>query len=139
MDRINTPRGGKMKRTIVFTAAIFCLAMVAGAQPQGQQQGQRGGTPEERVKRQTEWMKTELKLTDVQMAKVDSVYLAAEKEMAALREKVTDRQARREAQRPIMEKRLAALKTLLTDEQLKKVQERAQQGRRQGGGGGGQP
>ncbi len=124
-----------MKRTIMFTAAIFCLAMVAGAQ----QQGQRGGTPEERVKRQTEWMKTELKLTDAQMAKVDSIYLASEKETAALREKITDRQERREAMRPIMEKRQAALKTVLTEEQLKKVQERAPQGRRQGGGGGGQP
>ena len=80
-----------------------------------------------------------LSLTPEQVVKVDSIYLAYEKEVQPLREKEwPDRQARREAMRPLNEKRTEQLKAVLTEEQFKKMQETMQQSRR-GGQGGGQP
>ena len=118
-----------MKKRIVILAGILVLAVSASAQQQGQ-----GGTPEERAKRSAERLTERLSLTPEQVAKVDSIYLAYEKEVQPIREKEwPDRQARREAMRPFNEKRTEQLKAVLTEEQFKKMQETTRQSRRSGG------
>jgi protein CpxP len=112
-----------MKKWIIL-AALLPMAVLVAQQPRPQGWG---GTPEERAKRQTEMMKSELKLTDSQTAKADSINLKYNKEMATLREKfVDDRQGMREAMQSLREKQDAELKALLTPEQAKLWDEKVQ-------------
>jgi Skp family chaperone for outer membrane proteins len=62
-----------MKKLVLFM--MLLLPLVAMAQPQTP------ATPEERAKRQTERLKTELALTADQETKVNEVYLASSKKM----------------------------------------------------------
>ncbi|HEX9935121.1 MAG TPA: hypothetical protein VGB38_07995 [bacterium] len=112
-----------MKNRIVLTALLLSTAVLIAQQPQPRGWG---GTPEERAKRQTEMMKTELNLDDAQTANVDSINLQYQNEMAALREKfLDDRQGMREAMQSLRDEQSTALKAVLTPEQTKLWDEKA--------------
>lgn len=126
-----------MKKFII-TIALFSLVFSAFAQ-----QGQRGGTPEERAKRMTDRMKTEFNLTDTLLiAKADSINLAYEMENQKIRQDTTiAREQRFEKMGPMRDKRNEAMKAILTEEQYKVFMEQMQRRRPGGGGppGGGTP
>lgn len=69
-----------MKKVLFLTVCMFIISVGAYAQ-------QRGGTPEENAKRQTEWMTTALKLNAQQVKQVEAINLSTAKDRAALMEK----------------------------------------------------
>jgi len=148
-------------KKLLMAAVLLCASTVIFAQNQERRGGNRQFNPEEFAKRQTEWMKTELKLTDKQTKQVDSinlVYAKKQQELFPPRQNDADgsqtqqtdeeRQAAREKRMKQMqelnEKKEAAFAKVLTKEQLetykKKAEEmRSQFGRGRRGEGGGQP
>jgi len=81
-----------------------------------------------------EQMKKDLNLTDDQATKVKAVMEERQKKMQELRGE-TDREARREKMRSIMEESNKQMKKILTDEQYKKYEEmRPQRGKQKDGG-----
>jgi len=130
-----------MKKNLLLVVCLFVFSVAVSAQ-QGQGQRQRM-TPEESANRTTEWMKTELKLTDKQVTSVKAINLDIAKEQAKLRESANgDFSSIREASQKLETKRVAAFEKILTKDQLgsykKLAAERQQRGPRQGQGGGGQ-
>lgn len=117
--------------TMLFTVLSMVVALA---------QGQRGGntSPEERATRMTDRLKTSLKLTDEQAAKVHAVYLQMSKDMAAARESGEDM---RTSMQTIMAKQDAELQKILTPEQYKTYQDgrKQQMQTRFNGSGGGNP
>lgn len=125
------------KILFVFVCLFVSLSVFA-------QQGNRGagnrGTPEENARRTTEWMKTELNLTDRQVAPVDSINLVYARAQARLIESANgDFASIREAMQKINTDRIAAYEKVLTREQVETYRTRAPQqrqgGNRPGGGG----
>lgn len=105
--------------------------------------GQRGGTPEERVQRNLDALKTALSLTADQEAKIKVILLAQNTSMDSLRTSVGqggDRQAMMEKMMPLRKANEEKVMAVLTDAQKKAytayLEQRAQ--RMQGGQGGGQ-
>jgi len=98
---------------------------------------QMGGNPQERLKKTLDDYKTRLKLTDFQLAKVDTILTAQMGEMTKLRENAgDDRQAMMASFMELREKTNQSIEALLNDEQKiewKKILEEAAQ-RRQGMG-----
>ena len=116
-----------MKKLLFGTVCLFIVALTAVAQ-------QRGGTPEEMAKRTTDWMKTELKLTDDQVTKVDEINLSIAKERTALMEKAGgDFGSVRDDMQKLTAKTEEELSKVLTGEQLDEYKKQAAQ--RRGGGG----
>ncbi|MDR1738574.1 MAG: DUF4890 domain-containing protein [Candidatus Symbiothrix sp.] len=117
-----------MKKS-VFTALLLCASTMIFAQP-----GQRGQVnPEEMAKRQTERMKTELKLSDEQVVLVDSINVAYAKKQAELfQSSGDDREAMREKMMALNTEKNKAIEAVLTEEQVKKFKESNAQ--RMGGG-----
>ena len=107
-----------MKR-IYFVAVLLLVTSLAFAQRPEGGQGNRNLSVGERAKLETEWMKTELKLTAKQIAPVDSINLIYAKDWAALREAANgDREKMREAMTNLLAKREKALTPVLTKEQM---------------------
>jgi len=130
-----------MKKFLIV-GCLFVFAFMASAQ--GGQGGQRGQmTPERRAElaaQRYERMKTELKLTDKQVAdikKIDEEFAPKQRELA---EKYRDDREKMAAERTkLNEARNAKVKPLLSAEQYTKYIEfnRPRQGQGQGQGGGG--
>ncbi|MDR1783855.1 MAG: DUF4890 domain-containing protein [Dysgonamonadaceae bacterium] len=125
-------------KKLIFAAFILSISAVTFAQPPG------GGqfSPEDMAKRQTEWMKTELKLTDAQIAPVDSINLVYAKKQGELFQQGGgggDREAMREKMTALNAEKEKAFAAVLTEEQLKKYKENPRAGfggGRRGGQGG---
>ncbi len=123
------------KKLLLVSSFIWIMVFtVCGQGPQG---GRANWTPEDMAKRQTEMIKKATGINDATAAKVEAISLKYAKEGAALREKYTDREARREPMKAMNEKRDAELKTVLTAEQFAKVQEAQAEMRKKMQGGGG--
>jgi len=114
---------------------LFMIMSMVSVLAQGQW-GNSNATPEERATQMTERMKTSLKLTDDQVAKVQAANLQMTKDMAAARESGEDM---RTSMQSVMEKYNAALEKILTPEQFKTYQDnrRQQRSNRFNGPGGG--
>ncbi|MCK9414281.1 MAG: DUF4890 domain-containing protein [Prolixibacteraceae bacterium] len=120
----------------LFLVSSVILMMVFTTFGQGPQGGRPNWTPEDMAKRQTEMIVKATGIDAATTAKVAAISLKYAKEIAALREKYTDREARREPMKAMNEKRDAELKTVLTAEQFTKFQEAQAEMRKnmQGGG-----
>ena len=117
-------------KKIVF---VFVCALIVSVTGFAQQ---RGGTPQEMANRQTEWMKTELKLTAEQVTQVEAINLSIAKERAAMMEKAGgDFGSIRDDMQKLNEKTEAELTKVLTQEQLEAYKKQAAQRRGPGGGG----
>ena len=119
-----------MKR---FLFLMVCLCFVAGTAFSQQRMN-----PEEMAKSTTEWMKTELKLTADQAAKVEAVNLSMAKERSKMMENAGgDRESMRAEMEKLNAKTLEEFGKILSKEQLDEYQKQAaQRGGRPGGGGG---
>ena len=126
-------------KTRIFLAAILALAFAGTGttfgtvhsrsifiqNPQFQQM-----SPEDRAKSETASMKTDLGLTDQQVAKVDSINLKYAKKRAEMRGQFqNDRQAMMSKMQEMQEQKNAELKPVLTEAQMKKYLELLQQRR----------
>ena len=78
-------------------------------------------SPEDRAKQETQWMKTDLALTDKQLGKVDSINLKYAKMRSQLQGQ--DRETRMAKMQEIQGQKEAELKTVLTEDQMKKYKE----------------
>ena len=129
-----------MKRFLFVIVCLLVVSFAVSAQP-GQRGDRQQRSPEENAKRNTEWMKTELKLTEDQIAPVDSINLVYAKAQAKLRESANgDFSSMRENMQKLEALRLEAYEKVLTEEQIqaykKFIEERRQRGPGQGGPGG---
>ena len=118
-----------MKKLLLMCCILLGITAVSRAQGGGGRM-----TPEDRVAA----MKTQLKLTDDQSAKILAIY----KSSAAKRDSVRNAGGDREAMRPIMTAANAQVQAVLTDDQkvaYKKMMDdmRAKMQQNVGGGGGG--
>ena len=100
--------------------------------PQGMQR-----TPEERAKRESEWMKTDLVLTEKQIPLFDTINLKYAKKQVELRKQMEgqDREAMRPKMEELQKQKSEELKAVLTEDQLKKYIELLPQRRGRGQGG----
>lgn len=132
------------KLALVLVMAIFAMGSVL-AQPGG---GGFGGDPAERLKREIDGLKTELGLSEDQVAKITPIMTEAQKKqsesMAKMRESGNmDFQKMMEERTKMQQETDKALKAVLTAEQGKKLDEyrkkqeeqRAQRMQQFGGGG----
>ncbi len=123
-----------MKKLFLVSSLIWMMVMTVAAQG-----GMQNMTPEDMAKRQAEMIKTSTGCDAATTAKVEAVCLKYAKEMAAVREKYTDREARREPMKAVRDKQDEELKGVLTADQyakMKAAQEEARKQRAAGGGGG---
>lgn len=129
-----------MKKYLVLAVAILMSSTLLLAQsPQGGRGGQRMN-PEEQAKRTTERMKEELKLTDDQLTKVDSInllYAQAQQKLFEAAEGNFD--GIREAMQALQGERVKAYEEVLTQDQLaeykkKEAERQSQRGQRRGEG-----
>jgi hypothetical protein len=93
---------------------MFALQPPSGDRPQR--------TPEERAKRETEWMKTDLTLTEKQIPLVDTINLKYAKKLNELRKQMEgqDREAMRPKMQELQTQKNEELKPVLTEDQMKK-------------------
>jgi hypothetical protein len=124
-----------MKRIALLMSLLLITGALAFAQrPEGGRGAGRGQlSAEEIAKRNTDWMKTDLNLTEAQIAPVDSINLLYAKAQVALFQAAGgDRETIREAMRELGAKKEEALSAVLTEEQLdlykKRISERANRG-----------
>ena len=125
----------------LFVISIMLVASIAFA---AAQQGQgRGGTPEERAKRQVDRLTELLTLNADQKKKIEAIEIDLNKQFQT---KLQNAQGNADARRAVMQEmqkaREGKYKPVLTADQFKKYQENAaqmsQRGQGQGGGGQGQ-
>ena len=134
-----------MKKVLFGFICLLALSLTVSAQQPPQGGGNRQmPTPEESAKRMTDQFKTDLKLTDQQVPKVQEVNLTYAKAMSKLREGMTgggggDFTAMREQMTKLETQRGTALEKILTKEQMdaykKWFTDRPQMGRQCGQGG----
>lgn len=106
-----------MKKLLIICGLLFSVITFANAQDG---QGRRGGTPEERAKRQTENLAEKLKLSDDQKAKVSAIYLEQGAKMRKLRDSLgDDRTAWRGVMVKANEQADAKITAVLNDDQKK--------------------
>jgi len=117
---------------------IVCLAVVSTA-VFGQGQGQRR-TPEQSAQATTDWMKTECKLTDKQVAPVNEINLTFAKAQQKLMENAAggggDFTAMREARQKLEDQRVKDLEKILSKEQVEAYKKAAAERMQRGPGGG---
>lgn len=94
-------------------------------------------TPESMAQRETEWMTTELELTEDQVAKVDAINLKYAEKMAELFQGGPggDFEAMREKMNEMNTQKRAEFEDILTDDQLQKYDEYMAENQRRGPGG----
>jgi periplasmic protein CpxP/Spy len=110
---------------LVITGSVFATTTTRVATrncaafqpPQGQKR-----TPEERAKRETEWMKTDLTLMEKQIPLVDTINLKYAKKQDEMRKQMEgqDREAFRPKMEEMQKQKNEELKSVLTEDQLKK-------------------
>ncbi|TCD00906.1 periplasmic heavy metal sensor [Pedobacter psychroterrae] len=106
-----------MKKLLIICGLLFSVVTFANAQDG---QGRRGGTPEERAKRQSEQLAEKLKLSDDQKAKVHAIYLEQGPKMRKLRDSLGDnREGFRAAMTKSNAQNEAKIAAVLTDDQKK--------------------
>ena len=122
-----------VKKLLFVSSLIWMMVMTAAAQG-----GMQNMTPEEMAKRQTEGIVKATGIDAATTAKVEAINLKYAKEMVTLREKYTDREARREPMKVLRDKQDAEFKALLSADQYAKMKaaQEAARAARQGGGGG---
>ena len=136
-----------MKKVLFGFICLLALSLTVSAQ-QGQGGNRQMPTPEESAKRLTDQFKTDFKLTDQQVPKVQEINLTFSKEQTKLFETMRnggggggDFTAMREQITKLETQRGAALEKVLTKEQMdaykKYLADRPQMGRQGGGGQGG--
>ena len=108
--------------SVVKSLAFFFILLIAGAsafaQQQGKGQGWGSATPEDRAKRQTDMMKTQLNLTAVQEPKVADINLKYAKKMEDVRN-ISDTAVQRKSAMNIQTQKEKELKGVLSDAQYK--------------------
>ncbi|SFG90125.1 Spy/CpxP family protein refolding chaperone [Pedobacter insulae] len=113
-----------MKKLLIICGLLFSVVTFANAQ-QGGGQG-RGGTPEERIKRQTDQLVEKLKLTDDQKAKATVIFTAQVAAQTKMREEMQggggDMAAMREKMTKMQTETQTKIKEILTDDQKKAYQ-----------------
>ena len=123
-NSLTTQNQGSHSFQILKTLAFFLVILLAGKSAFSQTQG--NATPEERAKRQTEMMKTQLALTPAQEPKVAAINLKYAKKMEDAR-KITDGEAQHKAVTNLQSQKDNELKGVFTDSQykeyLKKMEE----------------
>lgn len=134
-----------MKKLLIFCGLLFGVVTFANAQQGGGRMG--GGTPEERIKRQTDQLVEKLKLSDEQKTKVAEVFKGQVDAQTKMREEMQgggDRSAMMEKMQKITADTEAKINALLTDDQKKeykafldeqKAAREKMMRERQGGGG----
>jgi hypothetical protein len=109
-----------MKKPIFFTVAIMFVLLMGACKTVNAQPPQ-PPSPEEMAKFETDWMKTSLKLTSVQLPKIDAINLKYAKKMGEMFQNVPD------GDFSVMEKKMNEMEsqkrtefqTILTPDQLK--------------------
>jgi hypothetical protein len=93
-------------------------------------------TPEERAKHETDWMKTELALTENQIQTVDSINLKYAKKRDEMRKQsdASDFRAIRPKMEELRNQKNEELKSVLSDKQMEKYLESLSKRRRNGSG-----
>lgn len=122
-------------RTKLFLLLVMVMSIAFSAYSQGQQ----NATPEERAKRSTQMVKETTGIDAATAVKVEAVFLKYAKEMVTLREKYTDREARREPMAELNKKQDADLKALFTADQFAKYTAKMEEMRKNRPGGQGRP
>ncbi|MBC7614898.1 MAG: hypothetical protein H7202_02410 [Pedobacter sp.] len=111
-----------MKKLLIICGLLFSVVAFASAQGQGGQ-GRMGGTPEERIKRQTDQLVEKLKLTDEQKGKAAVVFTAHVAAQTKMREEMQagggDMAAMREKMQKMNTDLQAKINEFLTDDQKK--------------------
>ena len=109
-----------MKKLLIICGLLFSMVTFASAQGQG---GRMGGTPEERIKRQTDQLVEKLKLSDEQKVKATDVFTAQVAAQTKMREEMQAGSGDRAAMMEKMQKMTAETETkinaFLTDDQKK--------------------
>jgi len=117
-----TQNQGSLSFPLLKTLAILVMFLLAGTsaftQQQGQGQGWGNATPEERAKRQTDMMKTQLNLTAAQEPKVADINLKYAKKMEDVR-KISDTAVQHKTSKSIQSQKEKEMKGILTDTQFK--------------------
>jgi Spy/CpxP family protein refolding chaperone len=135
-------------KKVLMLAVLLCASTVIFAQNEERREGgRREFNPEDFAKRQTEWMKKELSLTDAQTKKVDSINLVfakkqqeqfANRQRGGENQTDAERQAAREKRMKEMQdlnaKRDSAYAKVLTKEQLETYKKKSEEMRSQFGG-----
>lgn len=135
-----------MKKLLIICGLLFSVVTFASAQGQGRM----GGTPEERIKRQTDQLVEKLKLTDEQKTKATAIITAQVTAQTKMREEAQagggDRAAMMEKMQKANAEVQAKITEILTDDQKKayktwldeqKAEQEKRMKERQGGGGNG--
>ena len=124
-----------MKQRFLLTVALV-LTMGLGAYAQ-QGGGQQRRSPEERVKAMLERLTPELKLSQDQVVKLDTVFTRNFKELQKMREdaQASGNRPDREAFQKLNNDRDEKVKAILSEEQFKKYKEQQEAMRQRGGGG----
>lgn len=121
---------GSLSVPLLKTFAFFFIILLAGkpvfTQTQGQGQGWGNATAEERAKRQTEMMKTQLTLTTTQAPKVANINLKYVKKMEDVR-KISDTAVQHKTAKSIQSQKDNELKSVLTDAQFKQYLKRMEE------------
>lgn len=110
-----SPKSDTMKTTALKTKILFTLSfmfLLSFLFVAYQAKGQHKHDPEKFAKKQTEWMKTELSLSDDQTSKVESIHVDYAKKKKALKEEM------RKQMRILEQDKQKDLSTVLTKEQL---------------------
>ena len=121
-----------MKKFILVSSLIWVMVMTAAAQG-----GMQNMTPEDMAKRTSEMIKKSTACDAATSTKVDAICLKYAKEMAVVREKYADREARREPTKVVRDKQDVELKAVLTADQYAKYQAAVEERRKQMQNGGG--
>jgi hypothetical protein len=103
-----------MKKIILFSfllVPLLTLVLSVNAQEKMHM------TPQEKAQKLTDWMKTNLKLTDDQVAKVQPINLKYAQKMADTKNSSQDQKAKMDAMKADEEAKDAELKAVLTPEQ----------------------
>ncbi len=123
-----------IKKLFLVSSLIWMMVMTVAAQG-----GMQNMTPEDMAKRTSEMIKKTTGCDAAVGTKVDAICLKYAKEMAAVREKYADREARREPTKVLRDKQDVELKAALTADQYAKYMAAMEERRKQmqnGGGGG---
>jgi hypothetical protein len=122
---------------LLSAVLLLSIATFAFAQRPGGGGGGTRSTPEETAKRTTEWMTKELKLTEKQIPKVDSINLVYAKRQSELFRNAQggDRSQMREAAQKLNTEKETALKPILTEKQLEAYKKELEKQRAARGGG----
>lgn len=114
-----------MKKILLLSVfTVFTLSIALAQPPQGRQRL----TVEERAKRTTDWMKTELALTQEQVAPIDSINLLYTKAQQVLfQSSEGDRSKIRESMSALENEKQTALSKVLTPKQLEDYKKRIEE------------